>query len=57
MSAAARRITKEYAELQADFPPHVVAQPDESNLLHWVSLSAPSPSSDIASADQIVGMA
>lgn len=42
MSAAARRITKEYAELQADFPPHVVAQPDESNLLHWVSSRPPS---------------
>lgn len=41
MSAAARRITKEYAELQADFPPHVVAQPDESNLLHWVSSRPP----------------
>lgn len=36
MSAAARRITKEYAELQADCPPNVVAAPDESNLLHWV---------------------
>jgi len=36
MSAAARRITKEYAELQQDFPPHVTAAPDESNLLHWV---------------------
>ncbi|GAA6058302.1 hypothetical protein JCM3770_003727 [Rhodotorula araucariae] len=35
MSAAARRITKEYAELQADFPPNVTAAPDESNLLHW----------------------
>lgn len=37
VSAANRRITKEYAELQQDWPPYVVAQPDESNLLHWVS--------------------
>ncbi|SCV69066.1 BQ2448_2086 [Microbotryum intermedium] len=34
----------EYAELQADWPPYVVAQPDEANLLHWVS--HPSTSSD-----------
>lgn len=34
--AATRRINKEYAELQADWPPHVQAHPDESNLLHWV---------------------
>ncbi len=34
-SAAQRRITKEWAELQADFPPNVEVSPDESNLLHW----------------------
>lgn len=34
--SAARRITKEYAELQADSPAYVTAAPDESNLLHWV---------------------
>ncbi|TNY19858.1 ubiquitin-conjugating enzyme/RWD-like protein [Rhodotorula diobovata] len=45
MSAAARRITKEYAELQADFPPHVTAAPDESNLLHWTGTITGPPDS------------
>lgn len=41
--AAVRRITKEYAELQTDFPPNVIANPDENNLFHWVRLEfAPS---------------
>ncbi|BGO97870.1 Ubiquitin-conjugating enzyme E2-16 kDa [Rhodotorula toruloides] len=45
MSAAARRITKEYAELQADFPPHVQAAPDENNLLHWTGTITGPPDS------------
>ncbi|KPV76054.1 uncharacterized protein RHOBADRAFT_43493 [Rhodotorula graminis WP1] len=45
MSAAARRITKEYAELQQDFPPHVTAAPDESNLLHWTGTITGPPDS------------
>ncbi|ORY78478.1 ubiquitin-conjugating enzyme/RWD-like protein [Leucosporidium creatinivorum] len=44
-SAASRRITKEYAELQAEWPPHVVAQPDESNLLHWTGVITGPPTS------------
>lgn len=34
--AATRRITKEYAELQSDFPPNVTCAPDENNIFHWV---------------------
>ncbi|POY74412.1 putative Acid-D-amino-acid ligase [Rhodotorula taiwanensis] len=45
MSAATRRITKEYAELQADSPPHVVAGPDESNFLHWTGTITGPPDS------------
>ncbi|GAA5835647.1 hypothetical protein JCM9279_004603 [Rhodotorula babjevae] len=48
MSAAARRITKEYAELQQDFPPHVTAAPDESNLLHWTGTITGPPDSSYA---------
>lgn len=36
MSAATRRITKEFAELQNDMPQNAVATPDENNLFHWV---------------------
>ncbi|KAI5480275.1 ubiquitin-conjugating enzyme E2 D/E [Pseudohyphozyma bogoriensis] len=43
--AATRRLTKEYAELQADFPPNVSVAPDESNILHWTGyLTGPSGS-------------
>ncbi|GJN88397.1 hypothetical protein Rhopal_001363-T1 [Rhodotorula paludigena] len=45
MSAATRRITKEYAELQADYPPHVVAAPDENNFLHWTGTITGPPDS------------
>ncbi|SCZ97728.1 BZ3500_MvSof-1268-A1-R1_Chr4-3g07410 [Microbotryum saponariae] len=45
VSSANRRITKEYAELQADWPPYVVAQPDESNLLHWTGTITGPPDS------------
>ncbi|KDE08078.1 hypothetical protein MVLG_01778 [Microbotryum lychnidis-dioicae p1A1 Lamole] len=45
VSSANRRITKEYAELQADWPPYVVAQPDESNLLHWTGIITGPPDS------------
>ena len=37
-SAAQRRITKEWAEIQADFPPHVEVSPDENNLFHWTGI-------------------
>ena len=39
-SAAQRRITKEWAELQADFPPSVEVSPDENNLFHWTGTLA-----------------
>lgn len=37
-SAAQRRITKEWAEIQADFPPNVEVSPDENNLFHWTGV-------------------
>ncbi|GAA6026828.1 hypothetical protein JCM8097_005889 [Rhodosporidiobolus ruineniae] len=36
--AAVKRLAKEYNEIQADAPPNVIAQPDESNLLHWTGV-------------------
>ncbi|GAA5944557.1 ubiquitin-conjugating enzyme E2 [Sporobolomyces koalae] len=35
MAAAGKRLAKEYAELQSESIPFVVAHPDEDNLRHW----------------------
>ncbi|GAA5950045.1 hypothetical protein JCM21900_001375 [Sporobolomyces salmonicolor] len=44
-SASTRRLAKEMAELNADFPPFVTAQPDESNLRHWTGTITGPPDS------------
>lgn len=46
MSAATRRINKEYSELQADYPPNAYAIPDENNLFHWTGYLIGPPTSD-----------
>lgn len=44
-SAAGRRINKEWAELQADFPPYVTVTPDENNMFHWTGVLTGPPES------------
>ncbi|KAK4699171.1 hypothetical protein P7C70_g7092, partial [Phenoliferia sp. Uapishka_3] len=42
MAAATRRLNKEYADLQKDFPPNVSGvAPDESNLFHVTRIYHP----------------
>ena len=48
MAAATKRLAKEYTELQNESIPFAVAQPDESNLRHWVRFLSSSSSSSLS---------